>query len=314
MSTTARRNKLLNFSQDGAKLIHTEFVKANNDDEVGLRFGWPTFDKMSGGLGGGDLVSIVGRPGLGKTYMALYAMINAWRQGMTTLFVSMEMKVTPIAQRIAAIATNTSIGELKSGQVSTTKYAGMMSVLGNMKDKQGMWIADGSLSATVDDLRMLAQQLQPDLLVVDGAYLLRHPDTQLRRFDRINSNTESLKQYLAEDLNIPVVATFQLNRKAADKLKKNSSAEIGVEDIAGSDAIGQLSSVVLGLFEEENIETKLKRVVRVMKGRNGETGEFTINWRFGGFGVKLDKQDDVSKVMNFTEIIPEEVSTDMKYM
>lgn len=315
LNNTTRRTKLVNFSEDGAKIIHSEFVKIHNHEDTGLKFGWPTFDKMSGGLGGGDLVSIVGRPGLGKTYMALYAMLYAWKQGMTTLFVSMEMKVTPIAQRIAAITTNTSIGELKAGQVSSKQYTGMLSVLKAMKDSQGMWIADGALSATVDDLRMLTQQLQPDLLVIDGAYLLRHPDAQLRRFDRINSNTEDIKQYLAEGLNIPVVATFQLNRKAADKLKKNSSADVGVEDIAGSDAIGQLSSVVLGLFEEENIETKLKRVVRVMKGRNGEQGEFIINWRFGGFGIKQDYDDyDVSNIMNFTEIIPEEVSTEMKFM
>ena len=60
---------------------------------------------MSGGLTGGDVVSVVGRPGMGKTYLALHAMLHAWGQGLTTLFVSMEMKVTPIAQRLASMYT-----------------------------------------------------------------------------------------------------------------------------------------------------------------------------------------------------------------
>ena len=175
-----------------------------------------------------------------------------------------------------------------------------------------MWIADGALSATVEDLQMLARQLQPDLLIIDGAYLLRHPNVRLARHDRINTNVEDIKSFLAEALNIPVVQTFQFNREAT---KKKTLDEVGLENIAGSDAIGQLSSVVLGLFEEESIETKLKRVIRVMKGRNGETGEFTINWRFGGFGIKQDHDDDdVSNIMNFTEILPEEVSTTMDFM
>ena len=313
LNTTARRTRLINFSEDGGKVVHSEFVKAHNMDEnYGLKFGWPTFDKMSGGLGGGDVVTIVGRPGMGKTYMALHGMIHAWHQGMTTLFVSMEMKTTPIVQRVAAMATNTSINELKSGQVASKKYKGMMNVLGSMNGEHGMWIADGALSATVEDLQMLARQLQPDLLIVDGAYLLRHQNIRLARHDRINTNAEDIKSFLAEALNIPVVQTFQFNREA---MRKKSIDDVGLENIAGSDAIGQLSSVVLGLFEEESVETKLKRVVRVMKGRNGEQGEFTINWRFGGFGIKQDHDDyDVSNIMNFTEIIPENVSTEMKCM
>lgn len=312
LNTIARRTRLVNFSEDGAKIVHSEFVKAHSEIETGLKFGWPTFDKMSGGLGGGDVVTIVGRPGMGKTYLALHGMIHAWHQGMTTLFVSMEMKTTPIVQRVAAMATNTSIDELRAGKVASKKYRGMMNVIGSMKGEHGMWIADGALSATVEDLQMLARQLQPDLLIVDGAYLLRHKNIRLARHDRINTNAEDIKSFLAEALNIPVVQTFQFNREA---MRKKSIDDVGLENIAGSDAIGQLSSVVLGLFEEESVETKLKRVVRVMKGRNGEQGEFTINWRFGGFGIKQDPKDtDVSNIMNFTEIVPEDVSTEMKFM
>lgn len=311
MNHNVGRKQLLNFSEDGSALIHDEYVKTQLHIDSGLKFGWPTFDKMSGGLTGGDVVTIVGRPGMGKTYMALHSMIHAWHQGMTTLFVSMEMKVTPIAQRIAAMATKTSISELKSAQVATKKYRGMHEVLGGMSGEHGMWVADGALSAKVQDLRILCSQLQPDVLFIDGAYLLRNSNPRIARHERINSNAEDIKQHLAEQLNIPVIQTFQFNRDATKKTQE----DVGLENIAGSDAIGQLSSVVLGLFEEESIETALQRKIRVMKGRNGEQGEFTINWRFGGFGVKQDVDDyDVSDVMNFEEIVPEEVNTEMKFL
>lgn len=312
MHNVVRRKQLVNISEDAGKIIQAEYAKVLMGEDNGLKFGWPTFDKMSGGLVGGDLVSIVGRPGMGKTYMMLHGMIHAWHQGMTTLFVSMEMKNTPIVQRVAAMASHTSISELKAASVSSKKFQGMLNVLGSMNGEHGMWVADGALSATVEDVRILCSQLNPDVLFIDGAYLLRHPNARLQRHDRINTNVELVKSYLADDLNIPVTQTFQFNRDAA---KQKSTEDIDLEHIAGSDAIGQMSSAVLGLFEEETIETKLKRLVRILKGRNGEQGEFTINWRFGGFGVKQDHDDyDVSDVMNFSEIVPEHMNKEMKFM
>ena len=316
LSNTHRRTKLLNFSEGGGKLVHEEYIKAEKDADTGLKFGWDTFDKMSGGLVGGDVVSIVGRPGMGKTYMALHGMVHAWHQGLVTLFVSMEMKVTPIAQRVAAMATGTSITELKSAQIASKKYNDMHKVLSSMSGAHGMWIADGALGAKVSDLQMLCSQLQPDVVFVDGAYLVRCSNPRLSRFERVNAVVEDIKQLLAEDLNVPVVQTFQFNRE----MTKKEIDDVGVENIAGSDAIGQLSSVVLGLFEEESIETALQRKIRVLKGRNGEQGEFTINWRFGGLGAYpkdkegniLDK--DTHNIMNFSEIIPEEVNTEMQFM
>jgi len=315
LNSKARRKQLLNFAEGGDKLVHEEFIKTQLNADTGLKFGWPTFDRMSGGLSGGDVVSIVGRPGMGKTYMELHAMLHAWGQGLTTLFVSMEMKVTPIAQRLAAMYTNTSIAELKSAQIATKKYAGMRSILGGMKGQHGMWVADGALSAKVSDVQMLCAQLQPDVLFIDGAYLLRCENTRLQRHDRINTNVEDIKMMLAEQLNIPVVQSFQFNRE----MVKKGVEDVGLENIAGSDAIGQLSSVVLGLFEEDSIETAIQRKIRVLKGRNGEQGEFSINWRFGGLGKWIDNGElapdtDTSNIMNFNEIIAEEINAEMSFM
>lgn len=306
-----QRTRLINIIEDGADIIDAEFAKVLHGEEGGLQFGWPTLDAMSGGLRGGDLVSIVGRPGMGKTYMALHGMINAWNTNYTTLFVSMEMQATPIVQRVVSMYTHTSIGELKTGQVSSKKYKNMKLLMEGLSGGQGMWVADGRLSVSVEDLALLCHQLQPDVVYIDGAYMLRGADPRAKRYERVNQNCEDVK-ILAEELSIPIVQTFQFNRGMT---KKKEIEDVDLEDIAGSDAIGQLSSLVLGTFQDENIETKLARRIRVLKGRNGEQGEFMINWRFGGFGQYQDDTDtDTSDIMNFTEILPEQVNTEMKFM
>lgn len=310
MKTHEQRTKLVNIIEDGVKIVDNEFAKVIHGEDVGLKFGWPTLDDMSGGLRGGDLVSIIGRPGMGKTYMALHGMINAWNTNRTTLFVSMEMQATPIVQRVVSMYTGTSIGELKTGQVASKQYKKMKQTMEGLSGGQGMWVADGRLSVSVNDLQMLCRQLQPDVVYVDGAYMLRAGtgDRHVPRYERINQNSEMVKM-MAEELNIPIVQTFQFNRGMT---KKKEIEDVDLEDIAGSDAIGQLSSLVLGTFQDENIETKLARRIRILKGRNGEQGEFLINWRFGGFGEKQDEHDDdTHDIMNFTEILG--VNTEMKF-
>lgn len=310
LTNQQRATKLINFSRVGGKIIKDETAKVNHpDSEYGLKFGWPSFDAMSGGLLGGDVTSFVGRPAMGKTYMMLYGAINAWKDGKVPLFVSMEMKTTPIAQRVAALHTTTSITEIKKASVGSKKYARMLKKLYAMKTKQDFWIADGALSATVDDLILLCRQLKPDVLFIDGAYLLRHPNMRLARWDRVNTNAESIKCDIAEAMNIPVVVSYQLNRETM----KKKTGDVGVENISNSDAIGQLSSVVLGLFEEESVETKIARKVRILKGRNGESGEFTINWRFGGMGKHVGGDVDTHDVMNFDEIVDEYSQLNQNY-
>jgi len=94
--------------------------------------------------------------------------------------------------------------------------------------------------------------------------------------------------------------------KGSVKLKKaakKGSHKDGMEDVYGSDEMAQLSTVMLGLFDqEEEIEKKKQRVVKIIKGRNGESGELLINWDFG-------------TNMNFSEVVVEKSeNVQMNYM
>jgi len=74
--------------------------------------------------------------------------------------------------------------------------------------------------------------------------------------------------------------SWQFNREATKKAKKGGGDHGDLEDIGYSDAIGQISSIALSLFQEDGIETMKRRKIQVMKGRNGEVGQFSIAWDF----------------------------------
>jgi len=292
---STNQNKIIDYAQEGHAVITGEIQKKLLlGDAYGLKLGWPTLDNMIGGLQGGDILAIVGRPSMGKTYMMLYGAIYAWHNHKIPKFTSMEMKPLPIIQRVGAIDTTTSITEIKQGTLSTKKAKQMVTQLKSNKTKQPFWIIDGALTSTVDDLIMYCAQFKPDVLFIDGAYLLKS-SSNMPRWERISDNIERIKGEIAEAFNIPVIVSYQFNRAT----KNNKKEDPGLHNIAGSDAVGQIATVVLGLLEEESVETMERRKVSILKGRNGESGQFYINWIFDKPGPNY---------MNFSEIIETEVS------
>lgn len=289
-----RRRDILDF-REVASLIHAEYMTVKKgEDGGGVLFGWNTLDEMTGGLRAGDFCSVVGRPASGKTFMLLYMANNCWNRGGVPLVVSMEMMNTPIAQRLSAMCGHKSLTQLMKGMLTTASYKALQKILLSNREKEHpFWLIDGNLAATVEDVVMLCRQLKPTAVWVDGAYLLRHSDRRLSRWDRMTENAEGLKQRVASDLKLPVITSYQFNKEVLKKKSKGFSEKAGVEDIYGSDAIGQLSSVALGLFEPETLETQMRRKVEVLKGRNGESGEFLINWDFRGMNF-----DEVSSKKN----------------
>jgi replicative DNA helicase len=121
--------------------------------------------------------------------------------------------------------------------------------------------------------------LECRIVMIDGAYLLRHNNSRLDRYTRAAENVELIKR-ACTDQEMISVCSWQFNREASKKQKKNKGEQGDLEDIGYSDAIGQISSIALSLFQEDSVETMKSRKVQVMKGRNGEVGQFSIAWDF----------------------------------
>ena len=271
----------------------------------GLDFGWPYLDSMTGGMRKDDLISYVGRPALGKTWQMLYGAHYGWMQaemnpelaGSPRLFVSMEMDAVSIAQRIMSMHLSIPAFKVKNGQFTNVGPGGgtLVKYQKGLKQLQGFkapfWIVHGKLSATVADIEALAVQLKPEAIFIDGAYLLQNPKVR-NRFERVAENLDLLKRDIAPIA--PTVCSWQFKRPEKKKKGKDEVQEDhDLDDIGYSDTIGQHSSLVLGLFQPDSVETIQRRRVKVLKGRNGETGEFMTNFRFD--------------TMDFSEYVEQEI-------
>ena len=274
------RAQIVDVGAEAAPLVLKDYHSTISTDDVSS-FGWDYMDK-NGYVMPGEVVSIVGRPAAGKTFLTLYGALHNWRAKRNVLFVSMEMSPLAILQRLTTMYAGTNIGQLKLGAYATSPkgmstYDKFKSGLAGIHNEDAkFYLVDGNLAASTEDVYTLADQLKCKVVYVDGAYLLRHKNTRLNKFERVAENVELIKRFTT-DQGCCAFTSWQLNREAS---KKKGKEEAGLEDIAFSDGIGQVSSVVLGLFQQVGVETVKRRQVRVLKGRNGEIGSFDINWDF----------------------------------
>lgn len=244
-----------------------------------LSMGWPTYDKYSGGLMNGDLVSILGSTGIGKTTLLLSRAFHFWEvHKQPVMFVSSEMNLKAILERSVAILSKVPFDYIKHGMfpnIMVDFKAKLFAALnGDMSGMPPFIFIDGDLAITKEDVLRIFNQLKPGLLCADGPYLWGGSSYR-DRWQLIAENVTFLKKDIAK--RAPVIATWQFDKEAM-KLKKGERPTLG--NIGGSKEIANLSSVVLGMFQDKTPETINRRTIEVMKGRGGEVGRFDVHWDF----------------------------------
>jgi len=300
LATAKLQRQVVDFREAHDVLMADYAAKWDLKDGAGLQLGWPTLDAMSGGFVKGDVLSIVGRPSLGKSWQMLYAAHYGWNAAKSTkeahqsrLFVSMEMGLIPIQQRLAAMQAHIPASQLKHASLSSKNLKKLKDGLVEIQDYgDPFWIVDGNLAATVEDIWVLVRQLNPDAIFIDGGYLVKHP-TERDRYRRVAENAELIKSELSPLA--PTVCSWQFAKTASSKHKKKGE-KVTYDDIGYTDAIAQVSSVVVGLFEEESVETINRRKNEILKGRNGEIGSFITNWNFQTMDFSEIEEQDVSEL------------------
>ncbi len=255
--------------------------------DQGVSWGWPYMDQQGGGIWAGDLISLVGRPGLGKTWLLLWIALYVWQKTKVPIvFVSMEMSASIVMERLTAMYTKTPMNFFATGMLpnlfsASNPKKNIKSKLEKLEasDMPPFIVVDGNLTASADDVVALVQQVKAGACFVDGAYMLT-ADGSRNMYDAVAINANRLKRDVATSLGVPTFCTWQFGREVS-KLKKGEKP--GLQHIGYSDVIGQVSTVVAGLFDEDtdnNVEKLYRRKISILKGRNGETGEFHVNWDF----------------------------------
>ncbi len=190
---------------------------------VGLPTGFRELDSATLGLSPGQLIHIAGRPGMGKSLLAINICQNvAFREGKRALLFSLEMTAPEIIERIVACEGEVDHAKVRSGQMDEQERAQVRMTMRSIKSG-GLMIDDSStlsISDVVQRARKIHNHSGLDLIVVDYLGLMTVPRGYDRNDLAIGAISKSLKS-LAKDLEIPVISVVQLSRACEHREDKH---------------------------------------------------------------------------------------------
>ena len=189
-----------------------------------------------------------------------------------------EMSSQQIATRMLSSLSGVSQQKIRTGdyESSTSDTKAVTSAIEMMQECD--FFVDETPSITPMDLRGKARRMKRehgvDMIIVD--YLQLMGVTRTRNFDQnrvneISEITRSLKA-LAKELDIPVVALSQLNRRVEERNDKRPF----LSDLRESGSIEQDADIVIFLYRDDQYnpssENKNVAEVNISKHRNGPVG------------------------------------------
>jgi replicative DNA helicase len=257
-----------------------EKISSKKGAVIGVPSGLLDLDDITSGFQDGDLIIIAGRPGMGKTSLALSLLRNAALEGNVGVgMFSLEMANHQLAMRLLCAEARVDSHFVRTGNLPKTHWKNLSIAVGSLAEAP--IYLDDTPALTVLELRAKARRLKAEhdigMIVVDYLQLMQGPKGVESRQQEISVISRSLKA-LAKELSIPVVALSQLSRAVEQRSDKKPQ----LSDLRESGAIEQDADVVIFLYRPwvytQDDEDEGKADVIVAKQRNGPTGSIKASF------------------------------------
>ncbi|HVO66841.1 MAG TPA: replicative DNA helicase [Syntrophales bacterium] len=250
---------------------------------TGVPTGFEKIDDKTSGLQKSDLIIIAGRPSMGKTAFALnIAQHAALDANIPVAIFSLEMSKEQLALRMLSSEAQVDSQRIRKGFLGEADWPKLIAAAGRLSEAQ--IFIDDSPAITALEMKAKARRLKAEvdlgLIILDYLQLMRSGGYKESREQEISEISRSLKA-LAKELNVPVVALSQLNRKVEDRSDKRPQ----MADLRDSGAIEQDADLIAFIYRdevynksEENPEKGLAEII-IGKQRNGPTGMVKLLFR-----------------------------------
>jgi replicative DNA helicase len=253
----------------------------------GVSTGFTELDKLTSGLQPANLIIVAGRPSMGKTAFCLNVAENvAIKEKKPVVFFSLEMSEQEIGLRLLCSQARINVRNVREGFLSRKSWPAITNVASQIAAAPLYF--DFATSPSILDIRASARRWAHELkqkgnplalIVIDYIQLLKGGGAVESRQQEISEISRSVKG-MARELNVPVIALSQLNRRPEDRGREGRPQ---LSDLRESGALEQDADVVAAIFREEvykrdDPDLKGKAKLFVLKQRNGPIGDIDLNF------------------------------------
>lgn len=243
----------------------------------GIPTPWEGLSDITMGWQPEDVAVFVARTGVGKTMMLLLCALTAWRAGHKILFFTTEMSQVNMAARLFSMMLEIRAQDVRKGRLDAFREEAFFKALRELEHDRRFLFSGGDFDLDINSLGVIVERESPDLLIVDGLYLLldKFAPKNQDRTERVASNIEFLKR-LAKREHIPILTSTQFNRKVSEN--KEDSASVG--KIAMSDVVGMSSDYIFALLQTPKLRQRKQMRLKTLKVREDIRATLTLNWDF----------------------------------
>jgi len=247
----------------------------NRTGSHGIKTGLAGFDNyLPAGIMPGNFGILLAYPAIGKSWLALYLAVQAWKNGKKPLFLSLEMTENEVRNRAYTIMASGQFSHkrISAGEIDIEEFERWGNkYLTNMPSFQ-IISNDGLGEVTPAVLRGKIDQYSPDIVFVDYIQLMQSNSPTDNEVVKIKNISRELK-ILAISEQVPIIAIASATPDDATNM--NTVPTLG--QVAWSKQLAYDADFVLALGREPSSDI-LECVFR--KNRVGYNGEFMVQVDF----------------------------------
>lgn len=238
----------------------------------GIPTGINAIDKVLRGSKGGELHAIVGYTGTGKSWHLVIEAVHAARDyGVRVLIGTTEMSVDMMIQRVDAVWNGLGYTRFLNGTLNPAEEQRFLDYVDRVEDDEFSTLIVEQLTGGVSQLAAKIEQHQPDIVFVDGAYLLED-DFSNGKEDDWKSTVRIFRDLhkLALAKKIPVKATTQSKER-----------KISLDTLSFARALANECDVVTAIEQDDQMAKDKESLYKFLKIREGaSSGSILRNWDF----------------------------------
>lgn len=263
----------------------------------GISTGVDGIDYVTGGLQPEQFIVLIGTPKSFKSATLLHMARAVHQQARVPLFIGFEMSNTEQTDRLLSLASGVSLTKIMQGKFNLQEFREIQKALKLLEDMRPfLFSTDITSATTVSGVQAKIQEYSPDVVFVDGAYLMQSeiPGVETGSPQAMTSVSRNLKR-LAQSQRLPIVVTTQASGP-------RSRGGLSLSSPMYSQAWGQDCDILLGVErqtkddEDETGEATVK--FKVIESRSGPRKEVYLVWDWSKGSVR--ELDPVKERQKFT--------------
>lgn len=281
------KSRDVDVTRNGPERLARYLERRNNPGlMVGVPSGFPTIDRATQGFQPGQLITLTGLPKASKSVIALLMAKSAQEYGKRVLYITYEMTCEEQEQRLDAYRAGINDMKLLSGHLTEEEWSRLEQSIDITEGLPTLVFSQDCMTVTAIGAKI--DLLKPEIVVVDGVYMMDDEEGADKRSPQALEHIVSSLKFMAMNRDICIIAVTQSTDARTKGEKLNSTS------IMSSRSFTHYSNVVIGVERTNDVSIRNLKIIMTRRGTPTER-HVLMDFNTGTFQELDDMDDDLDR-------------------